>query len=406
MRAEKAVLTVRSRRQIANMTEDPGLIKAPVAKPSRSVPAPTRLFLYVQAGGRCEFDGCNKYLLEHYPTESPGNFAEQAHIYAFAKSGPRGSEPGRPAEINSIENLILLCPECHHLVDSVDPASYPVEVLRKFKRDHEDRIFWLTDLSKDRATIPLVIKGLIVNRPVEISDEEMQVAVAPSYLRRRDKVEIDLTAVPDEPTLHYWQSAASTIDRQVRRLLDLPPENGRSLRVSVFGLAAIPLLVYLGSRLSDKTSVDLYQRHRHPETWKWFDEPGEARFSYRVTAEASGSPVALLINISGKNDVQAAHSALGTEAQVYELTLDDQAPNPLCLRTRDDLDRFTTTYNRLLSHIRAAHPQLEAVHVFPAVPAPIAITLGRARLPKVDPRLVIWDRDSRAGGFTRTLEIS
>ena len=52
-------------------------------QPSRSIPKRTSLFLYVQAGGRCEFDGCNKYLLEHYPTETVGNFAEQAHIWAF-----------------------------------------------------------------------------------------------------------------------------------------------------------------------------------------------------------------------------------------------------------------------------------------------------------------------------------
>jgi hypothetical protein len=57
-------------------------------RPTRTIPPKTSLFLYVQAGGRCEFDNCNKYLLEHGPTATPGNFAEQAHIWAFNEAGP------------------------------------------------------------------------------------------------------------------------------------------------------------------------------------------------------------------------------------------------------------------------------------------------------------------------------
>ena len=49
-----------------------------------------RLLLFVRAGGRCQFDGCNRYLLEHYPTLREGNFAEIAHIVAFREDGPRG----------------------------------------------------------------------------------------------------------------------------------------------------------------------------------------------------------------------------------------------------------------------------------------------------------------------------
>jgi hypothetical protein len=47
---------------------------------------------------------------------------------------------------------MLLCGECHHLVDVVHPERYPVEVLKKFKQEHEDRVYALTGLSKDRDT--------------------------------------------------------------------------------------------------------------------------------------------------------------------------------------------------------------------------------------------------------------
>ncbi len=379
---------------------------SPVEKPSRSISKHTTLFLYVQAGGRCEFDGCNRYLLEHYPTETVGNFAEQAHIYSFKEDAARGRERGRPADINGLENLILLCPECHHLVDSVRPDDYPVATLKKFKREHEDRIFALTGLSKHRDTVPLVLRGLIRGRSVDISDEEMQTAVAPNYLKRRQKIEIDLTSVPDAPDEAFWRTAATTIDHRVEQLYSLTSRPERTLRVSVFALAPIPLLVHLGSRLTDKMDVDLYQRHRDPETWSWKDGPGEARFTtHRLTGTKGGS-VALLVNLSGKNPLDALPRDLGEQAAVYELTLDGQEPTPLFLNTPGDLERFTAQYIRVLATIRRAHPDLDRVHLFPAVPAPIAVTLGRARLPKVDPPLLVYDRDARAGGFVPTLEIT
>lgn len=217
----------------------------------------------------------------------------------------------------------------------------------------------------------------------------------------------DLTAVPDIPDGAFWKMAALTIDRKVDPICSRPPESDSALRVSVFALAPIPLLVHLGSRLSDKVEADLYPRHRSPETWCWKDGPGEARYDMRRLVDGrSGGPVALLINLSGKNDPATIPVEVREGATIYELTLDNQDPTPLFLNTRGDLERFTDTYHRALATIRLAHPDTQPLHVFPAVPAPIAITLGRARLSKIDPPFLVYDRDNRAGGFVPALEIS
>ncbi|GFO82755.1 MAG: hypothetical protein A49_23820 [Methyloceanibacter sp.] len=373
---------------------------------ARNIPRHTSLFLYTQAGGRCEFDGCNKYLLEHYPTEALGNFAEQAHIYAFSESGPRGMELARPDDINSLSNLILLCPACHHLVDS-NPRDFPVSVLKRFKRDHEERIFDLTGLSKDRGTVPLVLRGLVAGRTVDISDEQMQVAVVPNHLKRRDKIEIDLTAIPDSARESFWQTATATIDRQVGKLYSIPVRPGRALHVSVFAIAPIPLLVYLGSRLSDKLEVELYQRHRNPESWEWQSEPG--RSAYVTTRLREGSDpqcVALLLNLSGTNESEALSPHVDARFSVYEITLKGCEANQLFLARRSDLSRFHDEYIRCISMIRRVHAGLKVLHLFPAVPAPVAVLIGRSRLPKVDPALLVYDRDKRAGGLVPTLEIT
>lgn len=76
------------------------------------------------------------------------------------ESGPRGNAEGRPEDIYSLINLILLCPECHHQVDDVRPADYSVKVLKKFKHDHEDRVFALTGLTKTGIQSPSSSRAL------------------------------------------------------------------------------------------------------------------------------------------------------------------------------------------------------------------------------------------------------
>lgn len=80
-----------------------------------------KLRLWGMAAGRCEI--CNKllYLDSHYGDDS--NFAENAHIHAVGKTGPRHADDMTQDEINNIDNLMLLCAEHHHLIDT-KPENY------------------------------------------------------------------------------------------------------------------------------------------------------------------------------------------------------------------------------------------------------------------------------------------
>lgn len=390
-----------SRKNSERSKQSPGMDK-PLAKPSRAISRKTSLFLHVRAGGRCEFDNCNEYLLEHKPTGTPGYYAEQAHIWAFSERGPRGRAKGRPASIHHIDNLMLLCKACHAKIDN-EPTVYTVDVLRKFKRDHEQRIFELTSLAKDRDTVPIVLKAQIANRQMDISDEEMQEAVAPNYLRLRDKVEIDLSSLLDTGDPSYWNTATRVIDCKLDMLDRLAPRDGRALRFSIFGLAPIPLLAYLGFRVSDKMHVDLYQRHRAPESWVWREGEGSTTFSIeRVCDGAAG--VGLVVNVSGTISTEAIRDVAG-DLLLYELAVKEGAASPLVLNTRGDLDRFIRAYVHVLERIRREHPALDCLHLFAAAPAPVAICIGRHVLPKVGPRILLYDRCATTGKFAPALSI-
>ncbi|HHQ4884028.1 TPA: hypothetical protein ACSP3N_000589 [Aeromonas veronii] len=62
---------------------------------------------------------------------------EAAHICAASSGGPRYDMSQSPQERKGIANAIWLCGTCADLVDKNDGNGYPIEHLRKWKRDHE-----------------------------------------------------------------------------------------------------------------------------------------------------------------------------------------------------------------------------------------------------------------------------
>lgn len=375
-----------------------------VKKPSRKVPAKTQLFLYVRAGGRCEFDGCNRYLLEHHLTKAEGNFAEMAHIWAFSDGGPRANK--EPGDIHDISNLMLLCPNCHKLVDD-RPEEFPAAVLRSHKKAHEDRVFQLTDTKPDRDTVAVVLRGKIAGRPVAISLAEIQKAIAPQYCGDRCLFDIDLTAFNDDPGEAYWTAASKEIRSRVRPFYDTRFDGKLPHHVSVFGLAPIPLLMVLGSLLSDKVPTTLYQRHRIGESWEWKDEGVEAEFTTEILREGTDpKKAALVVSLSGVISPENLPAHVDAAYSVYHLVPQNVKPDRTILDLEASLEAFRTEYQRAMRLVVERHPEIQTIDVFPAVPAPAAVAMGRDLLPKRDPVLVVYDFNKAVGGFVRTLEIN
>ena len=374
---------------------------------SRAVPRDVKIFLYVRSGGRCEFDGCNRYLIEHHLTKTDGNFAQMAHIWAFSPGGPRGNGGIVDNQaLHALSNLILLCPECHKLVDD-NPRKYPVEVLKKFKKAHEDRIFVLTDTKPDRHTVAVALKAKVGEHAVAVSLPEMQDAVSPRYFGPRDLVEIDLTVMPDLGTAEYWSVASEAICQQTRMLYEQKFDTGPTRHVSVFALAPIPLLIFLGSRLTNKVPTTLYQRHRDTEDWRWKDDGEVVEYETKVVRRGSDPGcVALALSLSGRVPEIELPDDIDARFTVYEITLVGTEPNPRFLDIEQSLHRFRDEFLRAMRNIVSAHDRLERIHLFPAVPAPIAVAVGRDLMPKRDPALVLYDYVKSAGGFVRTMEVN
>jgi hypothetical protein len=46
------------------------------------------------------------------------NIAQKAHIRSFSVIGPRGRQGIEVSQLNSTENLMLVCHQCHREIDS------------------------------------------------------------------------------------------------------------------------------------------------------------------------------------------------------------------------------------------------------------------------------------------------
>src|SRR5690554_3906811 len=100
----------------------------------KSIPAEVTRRLFVDSAGYCQNPGC---LRELFPKEMSGlmHIAERAHIIPYG-NGPRiEQKPDANFDVNSFENLIMLCPTCHSIIDKNEKA-YPRELLLVWKTNH------------------------------------------------------------------------------------------------------------------------------------------------------------------------------------------------------------------------------------------------------------------------------
>jgi hypothetical protein len=389
----------------SNSKPKPTRTVTPPVQRARRVPSLTRLILFVSAGGRCEFDGCNKYLLEHPVTLTEGNFAEMAHIVAFRVGGPRGRSEARPSDVHRAENLMLLCAPCHKHIDG-HPELYSVTALRAFKQKHERHIHHMTSLRPEHRTSVLIVAANIGEQSPFIPFDQVIEALAPLYPVSRPGKIIDLTSIPIHDTASL-ETAREAIRRGLAQLYDTGGEVQNVKHLSILALGPIPLLVDLGARLSNKITTDLFQRHRDTENWTWKRSgPSVAYTSGIVRKGTDASHTALMVSLSGKIRVDDLPAAIDETFTVYELTLKDATPNAAFLRTRANLETFRTAYQALLGAILENQGVVKELHFFPAVPAPVAILCGRELMPKVHPSLLVYDFDKQKGGFTFQLKVN
>lgn len=121
--------------------------------------------LWSNSAGMCSFRGCSEKLsVEDAAGVAPYTLGEMAHIKGN-KAGSNRYDPSQSdVERDSYENLILLCPNHHTLIDKREnEIEYTVDLLHEMKSEHERYIsnrlaqekFETVEQLKDRVSIYL-----------------------------------------------------------------------------------------------------------------------------------------------------------------------------------------------------------------------------------------------------------
>lgn len=104
---------------------------------ARSYTLPTLKRLYGLSGNQCAAPGCDKVLIA---CDGISIISKICHIEAASGDGTRYNALMTDKERAHFDNLILLCDECHTIIDNKEnEGKYSVSLLKEWKKNHESR---------------------------------------------------------------------------------------------------------------------------------------------------------------------------------------------------------------------------------------------------------------------------
>lgn len=374
-------------------------------KPARNIQTNVQNMLWGVAAGRCEFRGCNKPLWRNEATNFQVNIAQKAHIWSFSEAGPRGNEGVTGSELNGIENLMLVCHGCHKLIDDDKAgATFSVQLLQSMKKEHERRVELVTSIEQNRRSHLLLYGANIGTQGATIRFNSAAAAMLPDYYPASNQpLEVSLknSNFKDHEEF-YWNLETNHLERAFEDKIRPGILSGEIAHLSVFGLAPQPLLMKLGSLLTDIPEVRVFQRHREPQTWSWLEHNSELDLVV-IPPENLGRQAAINLSLSASIDNKRIHKVLGDDISIWTLTT--TTPHRDLIRTEAQLCILRDAFRRLLDQIKVSSGDKEVLHVFPAVPVCAAIEFGRVHMPKADLPLRVYDQ-SKLDGFIRAVDIA
>ena len=350
-----------------------------MAKTNRpSIPRAIQEHLWLRAGGRCEFRGCNKILYEDVVTQDPINESNIAHIISWTEKGPRGDKELSPKLATNISNLILTCPEHNHLIDTGENVEkYTVSFLQEMKQEHERAIRELTGLRTELPKRVIEFKSMIHGHRPSITEKEEADALFPFY-PKTERITIDVCDIED------LETAKAFINAKVKQ--HILSSDGDEI-YAAFIMARISLGCYLGYAMGNKIPVQTYQHFRDTEDWKWRTGGGNFNAFY-PDLSGSSSNVKLFISISGMIDSKLTNG----DYPIYSIEAEEPGFN--FLQSWEQVQAFREQYRSILDRIRQDHGEDVTIHLYPATPNPINFEIGKGIMKNVDPTIIIYDKTS------------
>jgi len=349
---------------------------------SRSYSALTLKMLWGRAAGRCAMPDCRIDLILDATEKDPAvPIGQIAHNVAASNGGPR-SDPTMPhADRNDYENLILLCPTCHAKLDRQKNTN-TVEFIRRLKSDHE---VWVKEClpERGRSTVGWTVVLLQGRHPID--PEPAITALTPDF-PRTDPVIMTL-----DPASMDWKDVYTTLECHVKELI--VDEDPASYRVAVFPLANITTLIAFGYLVTNRPRVRLFQYHRDEQSWAWksdtADEPEIQVYGTPDESKDEAEDLAIRFCLSARvTDDQIA--ALDHEF-ACTITVSVPSPSTSWLTQQKQLHRISSIARQVFESCADRFPNCRRWHLFCAVPAPVAVSIGQQLNLTMTPAIQLYE---------------
>lgn len=358
----------------------------------------TKLILCAKAGGRCQFEGCNKRLFVDGITLKEINNSNIAHIVASAPDGPRGNENSYELS-DKLDNLMLMCQEHHKLIDG-NPEHYTIQILKNMKNHQERKIEEMLDYINYPKSEIVIFESPIKNTDVKINYKQTVEAIRSEGNNPASSHGILLKIENSESyrSPNYWKCVEKELEYQVERQIESLYRYEHDLQLSVFPIAPIPLIIKLGNLLGDKRKIDIFQKTRMPDTWVWQSKELTNEFIVKRIELQQGSKAALVLSLTAEIDMSRITNVLEVNI-IYVIKAKKIGVD--CIFSLLDLKAFWHTYQNVCDQIKNVDNYSE-VSLFPAIPVSAAFEIGRRYMPNAFPKIHIFDE---CDGFFKTITI-
>lgn len=122
--------------------------------------------LHTLSGNQCAAPDCTRKLIAK---DDETVISKICHIEAASEDGARCNPDMTDEERRHFDNLILLCDECHSIIDNKEnEAKYPVSLLKEWKKRHESTMTY-SYLSEHPSLLNMVITAI---SEIELDAEE------------------------------------------------------------------------------------------------------------------------------------------------------------------------------------------------------------------------------------------
>lgn len=369
--------------------------------------------VWADAGGCCMFKGCAQDLSVIPLYNKSARIAYLAHIIASDPLGPRGTYADSHCLADAAENIMLMCDAHHRLIDVFASETYKAPLLQEMRREHTDKVRMYREALKFTQAQVMTIFGGIGQIATNFSESVFmetllteQLSMRPGVKRHLEYAKRDARTADD-----FWGQYIDDMRLQITAMvLDLAQPKADDV-LAVFPLHHTPTLVLAGRITGEARPVQVFQKSRARDSWKWNQEasahpPG----TFKVIGDTNGiaAEVLLTVELTAQVDATALPSDISSKAsdgsmRWIRLTLD--SPNGECLQRKEDLEQVVdvarATINSIQDKIRA-----KRVHLIILSPASAVFRIGQIMQPGHHSDFIIYDRSDRAKPFREAFTIT